>query len=223
MADKPNRTCFVIMPFRPEFHYFYLYLKKHIEEQHGVICKRGDADVLTIPLLDKIRQYISDADVLIADCSGRNANVFYELGMAHAVGKKVILITHDPIEKAPVDIRHYEFIRYELDNDREFLDVIDKALRMVFVDRYEDLFEKAKEVFAEFKQRIETQATMATKDEFIDSIVSAEQFGRLPSVDNESAMREFLLPTIVANKNEPKVIKDMGRWYEEEIGRTESA
>ncbi len=223
MTDKASRTCFVIMPFRPEYHYFYLYLKKHIEEHHGVICKRGDADVLTIPILDKIRQYISEADVLIADCSGRNPNVFYELGMAHAAGKKVILITHDPIDKAPVDIRHYEFIPYELDNDKEFFALIDKALRAVFVDRYEDLFEKAKVVFADFKGRIATQAIMATKDDFIDSIVSAEQFGRLPSLDNESALREFLLPKIVANKNEPTVIKDMGRWYEEEISRADGA
>ena len=54
----PQRRCFVIMPFTEELHYFYLYLQKHIEEKHGVQCRRGDADVLTIPLLDKIRGYV---------------------------------------------------------------------------------------------------------------------------------------------------------------------
>src|SRR3954452_5622402 len=100
-AEK--RVCFVIMPFSVELHYFYLFLKRHIEEKHPVKCIRGDADILTVPLLDKIRSYIDTADVLIADCSGRNPNVFYELGMAHALGKKVILITKDAIEDAPTD------------------------------------------------------------------------------------------------------------------------
>ena len=73
-AEK--RVCFVIMPFSAELHYFYLFLQRHIEEKHGVKCIRGDADVLTVPILDKIRGYIDTADVLIADCSGRNPNVF---------------------------------------------------------------------------------------------------------------------------------------------------
>ena len=83
-----KRLCFVIMPFREELHYFYLYLQQHIEAKHAVECKRGDADILTVPLLDKIRNYIEDADVIIADCSGRNPNVFYDLGMAHTLGKR---------------------------------------------------------------------------------------------------------------------------------------
>jgi hypothetical protein len=121
-----------------------------MEEKHGVECKRGDADVLTVPLLDKIRRCIEEADVIIADCSGRNPNVFYELGMAHALGKRVILITKDPIENAPTDIRHYEFIRYDLSNHIEFLVSIDKALRSVFIERYERLTEFAREVIDEF-------------------------------------------------------------------------
>lgn len=152
MSTNTERVCFVIMPFSAELHYFYLFLKRHIEEKHGVKCIRGDADVLTVPLLDKIRGYIDIADVLIADCSGRNPNVFYELGMAHTLGKKVILITRDPIGEAPADIRHYEFIRYEFAKDKEFLDLIDRALRAIFVGRYDDLHKMALEVFEEFRR-----------------------------------------------------------------------
>src|SRR5437588_1324515 len=132
--------CFVIMPFKPELHYFYLYLKQHIEQTHHIECERGDAQVLTVPLLEKINDYISRADVIIADCSKRNPNVFYELGIAHAHGKEVILITGDLISEAPSDIRHFEFIRYDLDRHVEFLDRLDNALRNVFRDRYEGLF-----------------------------------------------------------------------------------
>ncbi|MCI0695634.1 nucleoside 2-deoxyribosyltransferase [candidate division KSB1 bacterium] len=105
-----KRKCFVMMPFVPELHYFYLYLKQHIEQHHGIGCERADDRILTKPFLDKINDLIRDADVIIADCSGRNPNVFYELGIAHALKKDVILITKDPVGVAPSDIRHFEFI-----------------------------------------------------------------------------------------------------------------
>lgn len=69
-------TCFVIMPFVPELHYFYLYFKQHIEQRHNILCERADAQILTKPILDKINDAILSADVVIADCSGRNPNIF---------------------------------------------------------------------------------------------------------------------------------------------------
>jgi len=86
--------CFVIMPFRPELHYMYLYLKYHVEKNFpDALCQRGDDEILTVPLLDKINSLIQRADVVVADCTGRNPNVFYELGIAHALEKLVVLIT----------------------------------------------------------------------------------------------------------------------------------
>ena len=86
--------------------------------------------------------------------------MFYELGMAHALGKGVILITKDAVEGAPTDIRHFEFIRYELGKHREFLDQLDRALRGVFVERYDSLYELAREVFQEFKNEMSANAEM---------------------------------------------------------------
>ena len=72
---------FIIMPFKPELHYFYLYLKQYLEGKHNIRCERGDSRVLTKPIAEKINTYIKEAELIIADCSGRNPNVFYELGM----------------------------------------------------------------------------------------------------------------------------------------------
>jgi len=221
-----QRRCFVIMPFTEELHYFYLYLQRHIEEKHGVQCQRGDADVLTVPLLDKIRAYVENADVLIADCSGRNPNVFYELGMAHALGKKVILITKDPVEGAPTDIRHFEFIRYELGKHREFLDQLDRALRAVFVEGYESLYELARDVFQEFRKDMSPIAEMEKKEVFLELVVAAEQRGEVPPLDQRDALREFVLPRIVANKDQRDVIDALSRWYAKELSgqhRTDGA
>jgi hypothetical protein len=220
MSNNTERVCFVIMPFSAELHYFYLFLKRHIEEKHGVKCIRGDADILTVPLLDKIRTYIDMAEVLIADCSGRNPNVFYELGIAHALGKKVILITKDSIVEAPADIRHYEFIHYEFGKDKEFLDSVDKALRSIFVGRYNDLYKIAAAVFEEFRQLTTSKARIATKEIFVEQVVVAERLGAVPAIEDRSRLREFLLLRIIADKNDRDVITDMNKWFEHELELT---
>jgi hypothetical protein len=217
-----DRECFVIMPFKEEFHYFYLYMQAHIKAKHGVTCRRGDADVLDVPLLDKIRGYIERADVLIADCSGRNPNVFYELGMAHTLGKRVILITREKVEEAPADIRHYEFIKYEPTRDDEFFKSLDKALSAVFVDRYDDLFELATSLFSEFKPRAKGKAKMLDKHSFVELMIAAEQSGELPELADAQALRDFLLPRAIANKHEKEVIAALAQWYEASLPATPS-
>ena len=58
---------------------------------------------------------IARAKVVICDCSGKNSNVFYEAGIAHAIGKEVILITQSK-QDVPFDLRHLRYIHY-LPND----------------------------------------------------------------------------------------------------------
>ena len=93
--------CFVVMPFRPELNYFYLYLKKYLEEKYKIRVERGDSHVLTKELMKKISDQISAAAFLLADISGSNADLFFELGIAHAQGKPVIFLTQD------IKPRHY--------------------------------------------------------------------------------------------------------------------
>ena len=113
--------CFVVMPFRPELNYFFLYLRKYLEEKYKIRVERGDANVLTKELMKKISDQIADSSFLIADITGSNANVFFELGIAHATHKPVIFLTQDAPKEAPVDIRQFEFIHYELGRHEDFL------------------------------------------------------------------------------------------------------
>ena len=49
---------FVAMPFRRELNFFFLYIKKHLEDTFvGLQVERGDAEILTRPLMDKIREH----------------------------------------------------------------------------------------------------------------------------------------------------------------------
>ena len=192
-----HRSCFVMMPFKPELNYFFLYLKKHIEETHNIACIRGDNDVLTIPLLDKIKKYIENADVLIADCTGRNPNVFYELGIAHTLNKKVILISMDDITEAPSDIRHYEFIKCQLESHEDFLSKLDNALTNVFVEDYESLYEKALEILRELNKETDLHIDPIKKDLFIAKVMSNERKTPIPDFTDQLKLKYFVVPLIM--------------------------
>lgn len=208
-----EKNCFVIMPFLPELHYFYLYIKAHIQKEHNINCARADEKVLTVPLLEKISASIQKADVIIADCSERNPNVFYELGMAHTHGKKVILITKDPIEDAPSDIKHYEFIRYDLSvSPVDFLSKLDNAFQNIFVTEYEELFCKAKEIFDAFKDSTGVMVTSNSKMDFCSLVTKAEVTGSIPSLDEGKKLKEFLLPKIIKESLEVQVMVKITDW-----------
>jgi hypothetical protein len=49
--------------------------------------------------------------VVICDCTDRNPNVFYEIGIAHALAREVILITQAKAD-IPFDLRHLRFLEY---------------------------------------------------------------------------------------------------------------
>jgi hypothetical protein len=200
------------MPFKPELHYFYLYIKKHIEERHGIECYHGDNDVLTIPILDKIKKDLERANVIIADCTERNPNVFYELGIAHTLNKKVILITMDDVAEAPTDIRHYEFIKYRLDKHEEFIGRLDNALRNVFIEDYENLYEKAIFILDQFKAEKALRIKPLDKSIFISRIMQIEVSHTIPSLDDEYRLKQFLLPKIIDISEDFKIMEIATKW-----------
>src|SRR4051794_30347667 len=63
-------------------------------------------------LVSTIWSAIRDSGAIVADLTGKNPNVFYELGLAHALGKPTILITQS-IDDVPFDLRHSRIIRYD--------------------------------------------------------------------------------------------------------------
>lgn len=62
-------------------------------------------------MLDRIFTQISKADVIVADMTGRNPNVFYEVGYAHALDKFVLLLTQDS-DDIPFDLKHRQHTVY---------------------------------------------------------------------------------------------------------------
>ncbi len=205
-------VCFVIMPFRPELNFFYLYVKKYLEDNHGLGVERGDTNILTRPLMEKIREQILKADVIISDVTGSNPNVFYELGLAHAYNKPVIFLTQDAPKDAPVDIRQFEFIVYDLSKHQEFLSKLDNAIKNIFVEEYQELYNQACELLTHFNTETKSSYLAASLDEFQVRVMREKQTRDIPSKDKRDIWEGFILPKIVANPTDQVVMKQVTDW-----------
>ncbi|MBV4537226.1 hypothetical protein [Pseudomonas urmiensis] len=84
---------------------------QQVAEFSLMTAQRADSIWEHQEIIQDIVSLIDRSAVIIGDCSGRNANVFYEIGIAHALGKQVILITQNP-EDIPFDLAHLRNIRY---------------------------------------------------------------------------------------------------------------
>lgn len=103
---------FVLMPFHTSFEkvYFgYIGPKAH---ELGLKAIRADDIFSPKPFMEKVWDGICAAKLILADCTSMNPNVFYEIGIAHTVGKKIVFITRSP-DDIPSDIKHYEYILYD--------------------------------------------------------------------------------------------------------------
>jgi hypothetical protein len=200
------------MPFQAELNYFYLYIRKYLQEKYSLRVERADHRILTKPLLQKIRDQILECDVVIGDITGRNANVFYELGIADAHEKPVILITQDSPSEAPVDIRHLEFIQYDLAQHQEFLDKLDNAIHNVFVARYRPLYERASKLLHELNTETNSAYAKASLEDFQVRVMQGERKLTIPNSDQDYELSEFLLPRILLDPADLAVMRQVTDW-----------
>ncbi len=99
-----------MMPFSPSFTPVYDTLKE-TAELAGFRCRRAD-DIWENPaVIQDVVSLIDRSKIVICDCSTRNPNVFYEIGIAHTLGREVILITQSA-EDIPFDLRHLRYVSY---------------------------------------------------------------------------------------------------------------
>lgn len=204
------------MPFRPELAFFYRTIKETIQRAFpDVTVERGDDRVLTTPILEKIAEFIRQADVVIADCSGRNPNVFYELGMAHALAKPVILITSDEVEEAPTDIRAFEFISYAQLAPDTFLNRLDGALQNVFGNPFAALYPEAIQHFQDFIGMKPRNLNPSSQLEFEAGMVAMNARGqRLPAGGRTRV--EYLVRRLLGPDPEIEVLIDLKGWLDQQ-------
>jgi hypothetical protein len=115
MTTSAVNTCFVISPFGEPFDTYFTHIVKPALEDCDLYAIRGDSLYRPTTIVDDIWQGIREAKLLIAELTDRNPNVFYELGLAHAISKPVILISKS-IEDVPFDLRSIRVLVYDKDH-----------------------------------------------------------------------------------------------------------
>lgn len=128
---------FVLMPFSDELQPIYedhiRKVVKLLEERNKpgqkISVARADNFFKSQSIVSDIWNSIYRSKVLIADCTGRNPNVFYEIGIAHTIGRPVILLSQS-LKDIPFDLKHLRYIIYEYTprGMARFEDLLFKAL-----------------------------------------------------------------------------------------------
>ena len=103
---------FVTMPLTKNLDAVYTDHILEVGNRLSLTCKRGDDFFSSRSIISEIWSAIYHSRIGIADCTNRDPNVFYELGIAHSIGKPCILITQS-IEDIPIDVRHLRTIQYK--------------------------------------------------------------------------------------------------------------
>ena len=105
-----------MMPFQDEFDDVYLVIADAIrnvshETSVQLTCSRAD-EFGPGRITDQILAAIQDADIVIADLTGNNPNVMYELGFSHALGKSAIILNQN-VHASPFDVKDLRQIVYD--------------------------------------------------------------------------------------------------------------
>ena len=120
-----GKKCFVIMPFGQkedlngkliDFDKIYLDFIKDVVADLGMECVRCDEIAEAGSIHAKMFEHIFEADVAVVDTTALNANVFYELGIRHALNKHVTILMRQPGTKTPFNIQGYQMLDYDPEN-----------------------------------------------------------------------------------------------------------
>lgn len=113
---KPH--VFVAMPFRKDMEdIFYYGIQKPVKEA-GYLCERMDMETFTGDILERIKERIETASLVIADLTGANANVYLEVGYAWGKGKPTLLIAKQG-DQLKFDVQGQRCVMYETIRDLE--------------------------------------------------------------------------------------------------------
>lgn len=196
MTETPptKRQVFVLMPFDEAFKDIYEGLIKHSFESAEFCVYRADDIQSQQNILRDVVTAINAADVIIADLTDSNPNVYYELGLAHALRKPVILLTDD-IGSIPFDLRSYRVIEYNThfahiqEARKQLKEVASKiaAAEMAFGNPISDFLPQATSLITESQppalQKSESDDTGVDEPGFLDGVVEVvEGFEELTKI-----------------------------------------
>lgn len=113
--DKPRIRCYVIVPFEKVFHPLSDAIRaacKEVGARLTIIPEQITAQPL--PIADHVYSEIARCDIIIADVSRPNPKIFYEIGLAHALGKPAVFLIQEGAGEVPLNLRNYPCVQYSM-------------------------------------------------------------------------------------------------------------
>lgn len=139
-------SCFVVMPFAGAIGSYFQYVYEPAITKAGLKAVRADADIFgTGKIIDQIWSGINSARVLVAELTTKNPNVFYELGLAHALNKPVVLVSSNE-EDVPFDLRHIRVIYYDVTDPfwgQKLIEKVSENIQSALKNPEEAVFKRA--------------------------------------------------------------------------------
>lgn len=113
-VDLPRELSLVavMMPFSTEFDVVYETIEMAVQDA-GLHCARADNIWEHDHVMGDVLSLLWRSGIVIADLTGKNANVFYEAGLAHALPRPTVLLTQRS-EDVPFDLQSIRYLRYGL-------------------------------------------------------------------------------------------------------------
>lgn len=135
-----------MQPFAGHLSTYYEAIFKPAIERAGLSPMRADDDIFaTGKIMDQVWRGIRHASVLVAELTSKNPNVFYELGLAHALRKPVVLVSSNE-DDVPFDLRHIRVILYDQTDPfwgQKLIDKIADNIKSALTDPEEAIFRVA--------------------------------------------------------------------------------
>lgn len=128
VATPSPREVFVAMPYDESFEDTYLVSIREAAKKRGLICNRVDNKFLNQTIIQSIHDGIERCEAVVADVSGANPNVMYEVGVARAKGRPVAQISSTPLKKLPFDISAWPTLFYRKGQTKRLVAPLAKAL-----------------------------------------------------------------------------------------------
>jgi hypothetical protein len=226
-----SKNAFMVMPFADtEAGQAYTHCVKPICDEFDLNIRRADEIFTTNPVYDDIVKEIQDAALIIVDISGKNPNVFYELGIAHTLKQQqTVMITHDAYKEAPFDISHFRIIQYEnsITGASTLKSNLQKTISSILRDLksiYKSQFNLTIDVLESTGKQAEIYSFLGVVDSPAPTLRSAPlnaegHFGDDSSTNHsislEHGLSSFLKMGYLSIVNEMVVPTDMGRAFAE--------
>jgi nucleoside 2-deoxyribosyltransferase len=174
LIESTSHLCFVMMPFSEGFNEIYRMLISPAVEGNGLSVLR--ADELSNPgfIVEQIRTAIQQSRVCVADLTGLNPNVMWEVGYASSNNKPLIMLAAEGT-RLPFDISHQRILFYTHD---DLSDASSKLQQMIFNVLSQDRLKVAVDLFDLKQYRGAIAASAVVLEHTLRQLVSKQKTDR---------------------------------------------